>query len=135
MNRRDWATWADGEAVKRRAGGRRRYNVQRRRQAAERQAAIARIGWGLLFRPKGTVTALAAAFGVSPATISRDLRLVLYGGQVYNVYVGDELQYTVTRACAGGRVLSITDADDNEIRGQRRREIIRRLPRYFGRRR
>ena len=77
--------------------------------------------------------ALAKYFSVDPSTISRDLRLILYGGQEYHAYGPDgEFLFSVRRAYAGGPVLSVTDADGNEIRGAERRSIVRGLPRYSG---
>ncbi len=137
MNRYDWNRWIDAEAAKRRAGGRRRCNAKRRRQADARRAQIA--AWlddnlGFVLFPRGLPAALAPAFGVHPSTIWRDLQLILRGGTIINLYRGDELLFSVTRAYPGGPVLSVTDADDNEIRGEARRSIIRGLPRYFGQR-
>ena len=56
---------------------------------------------------------------------------MLFGGQVYSIYSGDELVWTVTRAYADGWIPSIADADGNEIRGAARRDIARRFRRSF----
>ncbi len=69
-----------------------------------------------------------------PSTIWRDLQLILRGGTIINFYRGDELLFSVTRAYPSGPVLSVTDPDYNEIRGEGRKRIIRSLPRYFGQR-
>ena len=80
---------------------------------------------------RGSITALAGAFGVSPSTISRDLRYILFGGSVYNFVSDGELVYSVTRAYPGGPILSITDPEGYEIRGEERKKILWRLPRYI----
>jgi hypothetical protein len=68
-------TW---EAVCRRAGGRRRYNAGRRFLRNLRRAQIvsrlAGTSWLYARPPHGLQAALARVLGVSPATISRDLR-------------------------------------------------------------
>ena len=82
---------------------------------------------------RGLGKALAGQFGVSPSTISRDLRLILYGGPEYHSRGPDgEFRFSVRRAYAGGPVLSVTDADGNEMRGAERRSIVRGLPRHPG---
>ena len=126
----------DWEMICRRAGGRRRYNAIRQRCAEQRRAAMAEVVnpmgvFALLNR--GLAPALARAFGVSRQTAWRDLQYILYGGQIYIFSDADgELLFTVTRAYSGGPILSVTDPDDNEICGAARRDILRRLPRYFG---
>jgi hypothetical protein len=78
---------------------------------------------------------LARAFGVHRTTIWRDLRRILIP-PAYSFHGPDgELLFTLTRACQGGPVLSVEDADGNEIRGKARRDILKSLPRYHGRRR
>ncbi len=128
-----WASWKDYEMVKRRAGGRRRYNAQRRKRAEARQAAIDR--WlcehpAAGFFPRGLPAYLAPAFGVHPSTIWRDLQLILWRGSRTAYYCQGELLYTVRRAYPGGPVLSVTDPEGNEIRGEARRRILSSLPRY-----
>ncbi len=135
MNRYDWNRWIDAEAAKRRAGGRRRYNAQRRRRAEARRAQITALLEKNLVAAlfcRGLPAALAPAFGVHPSTIWRDLQLILRGGRIVNFYRGDEFLFSITRAYPGGPILSVTDQDDNEIRGEARKSIIRSLPRYFG---
>lgn len=136
MNRRDWGALTDAGTAKRRAGGRRRYNAMRRRRVEARRRAIADMlaGRGLAAAvTRGLGKALAGQFGVSPSTISRDLRLILYGGKEYHSHGPDgEFQFSVRRAYAGGPVLSVTDGDGNEIRGAERRSIVRGLSRYSG---
>ena len=137
MNRYDWGSWTDASTARRRAGGRRRYNAARRRRAWERRAAIA--AWledrpGAMFFNRGLPGVLAPAFGVHPSTIWRDLQYILYGGRQYDFRGPDgELLYSVTRAYPGGPVVSMTDGDGYEIRGQKRRLIRRNLPRHLGR--
>ena len=135
MERYEWSNWTDPEMIKRRAGGRKRYNSERRRKADTRREALAEVISRNPLMPlmvRGSITALAGAFGVSPSTISRDLQYILFGGSVYNFVSNGELLYSVTRAYPGGPILSITDAEGYEIQGQVRKEILRRLPRYFG---
>lgn len=75
----EWGIWTeDREAVIRRAGGRRRYNHQRRGEALVRRWHVARLSlvWAEthpdpLQRGKGVW--IARQLGVSEATISRDL--------------------------------------------------------------
>ncbi len=43
---------------------------------------------------------------------------------------GEEL-LSVTRACQGGPILSVTDPDGNDVRRAARRYILRQLPRYL----
>jgi len=132
MNRDEWGSWTDKEAIKRRAGGRRRYDAQRRRRLEARRDAVAEVVSRCVILPRGALTTLAWRFGVSPATISRDLRLILYGGQRYDYWSGDRFLFSVTREYPGGPVVGVEDPGGNEIRGQaRRRRIIRSLPRYF----
>lgn len=78
----DWGSWTeDREAVIRRAGGRRRYNAQRRGEALLRRVYVARLSlaWTMthpnpLQRGKGAW--IARQLGVSEATISRDLAAI-----------------------------------------------------------
>jgi len=84
-----------------------------------------------MLNPRSLTVALAHTFGVSRQTAWRDLQRIL-GGREYEFYSNGELQFTVIRACQGGPIVGVFDADGNEIRGEARREIIRRLPRYHG---
>ena len=134
MERYEWSSWTDGDSAKRRAGGRKRYNSQRRKRADARREALTKTISKCPLMPlrfRGSITALAGAFGVSPSTISRDLRYILFGGIVYNFCPNGELVYSVTRAYPGGPVISITDADDYDIKGEARKRILRSLPRYI----
>ncbi|MHC4716929.1 MAG: hypothetical protein ACYS5V_08170 [Planctomycetota bacterium] len=138
MERYEWSQWADPEAVNRRAGGRRRYNAERRERVWERRNAILR--WlkdhpTAMFFNRGVPGALAPVFGVHPSTIWRDLKALLWP-PVYR-YIGSdgEVLFAVTREYPGGPVVSVEDPDGNEIHGKARREIIKRLPRYVTRRR
>ena len=120
----------DPETIKRRAGGRKRYNSERRRNADARREAISEVirNWPMLpLMPRGAGNALAGASGVSPSTISRDLQCILFGGSVNNFVSDEELLYSVTRAYPGGPILSITDAAGYKIRGEERKRILRRL--------
>ena len=134
MNKYDWNRSTDANTAKRRAGGRRRYNAQRRRRAEARREAIAEfLGENIaaaLFT-RGLPAALAPVFGVHPTTIWRDLQVILGGGRIVNFHRGDEFLFSIIQAYTGGPILSVTDYDGNEIRGEARREIIQGLPRYF----
>ena len=107
----------------------------RQRRAEARREAIEE--WlcehpAAAFFPRGLPAALAPAFGVHPTTIWRDLQLILYGGRAVDCWSGGEFLFSVTRAYPGGPVVSLTDAEGNEIRGPARRSILRWLPRYLG---
>jgi len=66
------------EEAYRRAGGRRRYHAQRKREAEERRARVAELvmRWGWV---QGTQARIARELGVSEATISRDMRKIYAG--------------------------------------------------------
>ena len=85
-----------------------------------------------MFFNRGLPATLAPAFGVHPTTIWRDLQFRLYGGRTTNYWRDDEFLFSVTREYPGGPVTTVEDADGREIRGAKRRRIIRRLPRYIG---
>ena len=138
MNRGEWAGWTGKATVHKRAGGRRRYNAQRRRRAEARRAAIDE--WlgehpAAMFFPGGLPGLLAPAFGVHPSTIWRDLQVLLRPARQYSFYGKGKLFFTLYREYPGGPVVGLEDPDGNEIRGKARRDILKRLPRYFGRRR
>ena len=63
------------EAAYRRAGGRRRYNAQRRRQAEDRRLTLFDLAFdaGPPWTRRGARAHYARLFGVSPATITRDI--------------------------------------------------------------
>jgi len=73
-----WGAPASWEVVCRRSAGRRRYNAERKflRNVRRAQIVCRLAGTGLLERagPRGVQALLARELGVSPATISRDLR-------------------------------------------------------------
>lgn len=65
------------DTVNRRAGGRRRINAERKRQAWERRLRILdEINGAFLLLPHGMQTRLAARFGVSRSTICRDIEAI-----------------------------------------------------------
>ena len=138
MNRYEWGSWTAKATAHKRAGGRRRYNAERQRRAWERRAAIdewlCEHPWAAFF-PRGLPALLAPAFGVHPSTIWRDLQCILYPPREHDFYHNGELMFTIYRHYPGAPILSMEDADGNEIRGELRRRIIRSLPRHFGRRR
>jgi len=124
----------DPVTAKRRAGGRRRYNAQRRRRVEARRAAIAEALAGheeFALLARGLRTSFAAQLGVSPSTISRDLRFLLFGGTEYTFRDQyGEYVFSVVREYPGGRVLRVTDPEGNEIPGEARRRILRLVRRY-----
>jgi hypothetical protein len=72
-----WGTPAGWDEVCRRAAGRRRYNHGRRFLRNVRRAQLLR--WPAVLgpdQPRGLQAALARRLGVSPATVSRDLKAV-----------------------------------------------------------
>ncbi|MEI7835565.1 MAG: hypothetical protein WCK05_04045 [Planctomycetota bacterium] len=77
----------------------------------------------------------AKKFGVSRQTMWRDLQALMFPPRQTDFVRGDELLYSVFREYPGGPIISVTDADGNEIRGADRQEILRRVPRYRRRRR
>lgn len=134
MNRRDWGSWAAKDAVIRRAGGRRRYNAQRRQQAEERRARI--LAWMgeqeslvpfLLAR--GLAAPLAAAFGVHRTTAWRDLKLILLRPKEWRYRNDDGVHLFSVFKEPGGRIVRVEDPDGKLIRGQARRDILRRIRR------
>jgi hypothetical protein len=76
MQRDEWATWGPDTIVHRRAGGRRRHNAARRMRAETRRKLLVEKLPPTLELPRGLMRQLAREFGVSAATITRDLRRV-----------------------------------------------------------
>jgi len=72
-----WSHPTDPDTVRRRAAGRSHYNTWRRDVAAVRQGEVVKL---LMEQPLryGRQRELAKQLGVSEATISRDIRAVLY---------------------------------------------------------
>jgi hypothetical protein len=100
-----WGERTDWQEVRRRAGGRRRFNAARQLQAEQRRraelAALIRAGRSGLER--GVQRTLAQVFAVHPSTVSRDIRAIL----------GD------VRAGRGGlRQLLLSLATEQVARGQ-----------------
>ena len=107
----EWRMPTDSETAKRRAGGRRRYNAMRRRRVDARRLvvaeAVARMGW-FAYMARGLRTSLAAQLGVSPSTISRDLRYLLFGGTEYTFHNPEgEFLFSVVREYPGPCVATI----------------------------
>ncbi|MGH9936051.1 MAG: hypothetical protein ACREAM_07385 [Blastocatellia bacterium] len=77
MGKRQWSKAISDKAAARRAGGRRRYNTQRKREMWRRRFAILRI-YAMLedCAPHGIQQALAERFSVDKAVISRDVAWV-----------------------------------------------------------
>jgi hypothetical protein len=74
----DWSAWTDPDEAARRAAGRRHYNAHRRLLAELRRCALLAYLRQTDPIPWGRGRELADRFGVSRATISRDLARVLY---------------------------------------------------------
>ncbi len=79
MDRVAWSELTDPEIVARRAGGRRRYNAVRQFQRDLRRRALLERCPSLLalISRTGAQQRLAAELGVSPSTLSRDVRAIL----------------------------------------------------------
>jgi hypothetical protein len=70
-----WTTPTANNEVARRAGGRRRYNAQRQCAAMLRQLELLEhFEYVAFFLKRGTKAKAARLLGVSPATITRDVR-------------------------------------------------------------
>jgi hypothetical protein len=73
-----WRDLVPDAEAHRRAGGRRRYNAARRQRQGQRRYQVYKLYWQLLshrlLHPWGLGTILAHHFGVSRATICRDLQ-------------------------------------------------------------
>ena len=111
----------------------------RQRRAEERRAmmerAIAGAWVAAFFGFRGFAPALGHAFGVHRSTAWRDLQRILGLGPSINFTREGEVLYTVDRACQGGPVVGVYDAQGWPIRGPERKRIVKNLPRYFRRRR
>jgi hypothetical protein len=82
MTRESWATPTDTADAWARAGGRRRYNRLRQDLAGIRRiqlVRLARSGEGHRLLDRGFQAEAARRFGVSPATICRDVKTILQG--------------------------------------------------------
>ncbi len=79
MDRAAWSELTDPETVARRAAGRRHYNAMRQlRRELRRLELLERTpSLGLLMTRTGVQKRLAAELGVSPSTISRDVKAIL----------------------------------------------------------
>lgn len=130
MNRSEWGSITDSQAVCRRAGGRRRYNAMRRRKAEARREKMAEMftPLGCLVLP-GLAVTCARIFGVHRSTAWRDLQQMFLPPQTDFVDSEGNVLYTVTRTYKGGRILSIEDAEGREMHGAQRRQIVRQLRR------
>jgi predicted DNA-binding transcriptional regulator YafY len=78
MDRAAWHRPVDAASAAARAGGRRRFNAGRQARAAERRAQVMQLVYEVRLAASGRSlwglqAVLAERFGVSPATISRDL--------------------------------------------------------------
>jgi hypothetical protein len=77
----DWGAPTDRETACRRNAGRRHYNAVRSFLRLERRAKVARLllkypRWDGLRRVRGVQARIARELGVSPGTVSRDVRFV-----------------------------------------------------------
>jgi len=83
----NWTTQVSNEEAARRAGGRRRYNRDRKRTALFRQGAIVDFWFthaeeGITMFDRGLQSLLAERFGVSRSTICRDYAAIFDGWRV-----------------------------------------------------
>ena len=78
---KSWTARTSLEIVRRRAGGRNRYNARRRLAAMIRRMRVMELLKGGSVLERGTQARLARALAVSEATISRDIAALLYGGE------------------------------------------------------
>ena len=107
--------------------------MRQRRAEARREAMAQALGPMAWLNPRGLAVVLAHAFGVSRQTAWRDLQQIFYGFREYNFIGPDgELLFTIYRAYSGGPIMGVFDPDGNEIRGDKRRNILRQVPRYHG---
>ena len=133
--RRKWSLRTDAEAVKKRAGGRRRYNAMRKREADFRRKKIMYIAGQqpnpcVLIMSGSFKSYLANILGVHRTTIWRDVQRLMFPS-ICDFYDNGEFVYRITKACQGGPVVSVKDAEGNEIRGAARRYILKQVPRYY----
>src|SRR4051794_1832548 len=77
-----WSAHTHGEIVRRRAGGRNRYNARRRLAAMVRRIEVQRIIQRLGGLDRGNRAAIARELEISEATVSRDVHALLYSGTV-----------------------------------------------------
>jgi len=85
----------------------------------------------------------APAYGRPPQLVRPTLLRLLLGVDAHKPCGGDCAPRATGRACGrrvdrlylppGGPILNVTDSSGYEIRGEARRDILRRLPRYSGR--
>src|SRR5512138_1869444 len=99
MNREQWRQRTDFESVAKRATGRKKFNERRKHAAASRRQQVR--GALALGREIWTLEALAQRFGVSLATMSRDLTVLgvdlarmraRYDAQDWNPPSAEEIQ-------------------------------------------
>ena len=146
----------DPPALFRVIGGRRRYNAMRRRKAEGRRESLRawlnerdqpefetfmewldwRIRtWGKVFPTRGAMKEAARVFSVHRSTICRDIqRINGYGIPIDLIDRDGTFLCSFQRACQGGPVGRMYDAFGRRIKGAARRAMLRRIPRYTGRR-
>ena len=76
----EWSDWTSDDEAYRRAGGRRAYNAWRQSMALYRRMRLMEIAARNqlnLWSRNGAQKALARALGVSPSTVSRDIKAIL----------------------------------------------------------
>src|SRR5688500_17808012 len=78
----NWSAHTSFSEVQRRAGGRSRYNDRRRVAAALRRIQVMELLQSETILTRGTQARLARAVGVSEATLSRDVKALLYSGSI-----------------------------------------------------
>lgn len=80
------------EQAYRRAGGRRRYNLQRQKAARARRDEVRRLLELYGEQRRGTQARIARELGVSEATVSRDVREILSFRQLYRAFRSGRLK-------------------------------------------
>lgn len=78
MHRTAWAAFAAPDIVRRRCGGRRRWNAVRKARMLERRKDVAKLLLRLGHRP-GVQSEMARRLNVHRSTICRDLKAILWG--------------------------------------------------------
>jgi hypothetical protein len=73
----NWTAQTSFDEVRRRAGGRNRYNASRRFIAVDRRAKMAKLLKRYDLSVRGSQARMAWELGCSEATVSRDVRLLL----------------------------------------------------------
>ena len=134
--------FSDVPALFRVIGGRRRYNAERRRKAEARRERL--YEWldrsdllDLWGEPatRGAIKQAAQAFGVHPSTICRDVQRLNGVVTRFEAHGRDgAFLGRFERVCSGGPVGRMYGDCGRRRKGAARRAMLRRIPRYVGRR-